>query len=165
MTEIAEQLQRCINESLSLVAVDPGLTGAWCYLGNEIVVDDFSLMDDSNGSSIDVEWWADALRWHEPKYFIIEDVWAMPHDGRRSLARFIRAAAQTESVARVMGIPVTKVRPQTWKKDMALGKGKDESLAMARRLFPEAGEQLARKKDHNRAEALLLGEWARRYAL
>lgn len=52
------------------------------------------------------------------------------------------------------------IPPGTWKKAMGLTKQKGDSLALARRLFPTM--ELGRKKDHNRAEALLLAEWCRR---
>jgi hypothetical protein len=39
---------------------------------------------------------------------------------------------------------------------------KDSSRLAAMRLFPAMSEQLARKKDDGRAEAILLAEYARR---
>lgn len=52
------------------------------------------------------------------------------------------------------------IKPQDWKKSLGLSKEKEASLYMARRLFP--GASLERKKDHDRAEALLIAEYARR---
>jgi hypothetical protein len=52
------------------------------------------------------------------------------------------------------------VTPQKWKKDMGLTSDKNESLTMARELWPNA--PLTRKMDNGRAEALLMAEWARR---
>ena len=53
--------------------------------------------------------------------------------------------------------------PATWKKHFGLlRQDKGASLELARKLFPEA--PLSRKKDHNRAEALLIARygWATR---
>ena len=47
-----------------------------------------------------------------------------------------------------------------WKRSMGLDSTKSVSLDKARLLFPTA--ELDRKKDHNRAEALLLAEYSRR---
>lgn len=59
------------------------------------------------------------------------------------------------------GYSVEEATPSVWKKAMGLaGKDKGDSLHMARGLWPQA--PLARKQDHNRAEALLLGEYYRR---
>jgi len=51
------------------------------------------------------------------------------------------------------------VRPAEWKKSLGLtGKDKEASRQRALQLFP-AQAQLARKKDHHRAEAVLLAYW------
>lgn len=56
------------------------------------------------------------------------------------------------------------VNPQTWKRAMMPGEARDKEAARLRaiQLFPSVAEDLKRKKDHNRAEALLLAEWGRR---
>ena len=51
------------------------------------------------------------------------------------------------------------VNPQAWKKVFGLKTDKDESIACALRLYPKAGKFLARKKDHNRSESILIGHW------
>lgn len=53
------------------------------------------------------------------------------------------------------------ISPGVWKRAMGLSKkDKDYSRLQAQKLFPNA--ELQRKKDHNRAEALLIAEYARR---
>jgi crossover junction endodeoxyribonuclease RuvC len=55
------------------------------------------------------------------------------------------------------------VRPTEWKKSLGLtGKDKEASRQRALQLFP-AQEQLARKKDHHRAEAVLLAYWQQQH--
>jgi len=56
--------------------------------------------------------------------------------------------------------PWMLVTPQKWKKEMGLTADKNESLEMARKLWPNA--PLTRKMDNGRAEALLMAEWLRR---
>ena len=51
-------------------------------------------------------------------------------------------------------LPYSWVRPQVWKQAMGLGKAKEPSRLRAMQLFPRA--DLRRRKDHGRAEALLL---------
>jgi crossover junction endodeoxyribonuclease RuvC len=52
------------------------------------------------------------------------------------------------------------VQPQAWKKLFGLnGADKKDSLDVARRLYPALGADLARVKDHNRSEALLLAHF------
>lgn len=60
-------------------------------------------------------------------------------------------------------IPYGEIHPMTWKKEFNLiDKPKQSSIETARNLFPMVSDMLKRKKDHGRAEALLLAEFARR---
>ena len=62
-------------------------------------------------------------------------------------------------------IPHTLVTPQAWKKSMMPGepKDKDASRVVCKRLFPvQVDEWLSRKKDHGRADSILLAEYGRR---
>jgi crossover junction endodeoxyribonuclease RuvC len=58
-------------------------------------------------------------------------------------------------------IAYTTVRPAIWKRALGLGKDKEAARLRAMQLFPAA--DLRRKKDHGRAEALLLAWWGRQY--
>jgi hypothetical protein len=55
-----------------------------------------------------------------------------------------------------------RISAASWKRSLGLSKtGKEGSLALARQLFPQAADKyLKRKKDHGRAEALLIAAWA-----
>lgn len=59
------------------------------------------------------------------------------------------------------GVEVVMVEPGRWKRAYGLGRDKAASRETAARLYPAAGKHLARAKDHNRAEALLLADWLR----
>ncbi|MFO0898956.1 MAG: hypothetical protein U0836_16150 [Pirellulales bacterium] len=63
-----------------------------------------------------------------------------------------------------LGLPYELVRPATWKPAMTKGLPKEKEAARMRanQLFPQARGWLGRKKDHNRAEALLMAEWLKR---
>ena len=54
---------------------------------------------------------------------------------------------------------MTVVDPSRWKRMFGLHTDKDGSIACAKRLYPDASASLARKKDHNRAESILIGHW------
>jgi crossover junction endodeoxyribonuclease RuvC len=54
-------------------------------------------------------------------------------------------------------MPYTTIRPIIWKKALGLGKDKEQARLRAMQLFP--GADLRRKKDHGKAEALLLARW------
>jgi hypothetical protein len=62
------------------------------------------------------------------------------------------------------GIEATTVEARDWKKALGLSSDKERSLMMARDLYPSMAPLLKRKKDHDRAEALLLGAyWFKQY--
>ena len=90
----------------------------------------------------------------------LEQVWTMPKQGIASTGRFMRAYGAIGAVAELLCQRVFYVTPQVWKKAMNLTAEKNDSLAAARIQFPQA--TLLLKKDHGKAEALLIAEYARR---
>ena len=59
--------------------------------------------------------------------------------------------------AKACGFPLHVVRPQDWKRYFSLPKEKEHARALAISYYPQA--PLARVKDHNRAEALLIARY------
>lgn len=66
-------------------------------------------------------------------------------------------------------IPYAEIHPMTWKKEfnliipnVPLAIKKQRSIEVAKSIFPMEVDKLKRKKDHGRAEALLIAEYARR---
>ena len=91
---------------------------------------------------------------------VIEFVHSMPGQGVSSSFKFGMAYGAAIAIMERINCPWHMVTPHKWKKDMGLTSDKNESLTMARELWPNA--PLTRKKDNGRAEALLMAEWARR---
>ena len=91
---------------------------------------------------------------------VIEAVHSMPGQGVSSSFKFGMAYGAAISIMERINCPWDLVTPQKWKKEMGLTADKNESLDMARQLWPTA--PLARKMDNGRAEALLMAEWLRR---
>lgn len=105
---------------------------------------------------------------------VIEDVRARPAGNggahgntMHSQGSLMRSRGIVEGVLDVLGAAqVQVVQPQTWKRHFGLLRkkgqedaGKDRSRDKARALYPGACPLLARVKDHNRAEALLLAHY------
>lgn len=65
----------------------------------------------------------------------------------------------------LQGYPVEEVKPSAWKARMGLNSDKEKSRARALKAYPEFERELRFKKDHGRAEALLIAEWCRRKRL
>ena len=88
---------------------------------------------------------------------LIERAQAMPGQGASSGFKYGRAVGAIEAVIALCGVPLTIVEPTAWKKFHALrGKDKELSRQRALQLFPAAHALLAHKKDHGRAEAMLV---------
>ena len=99
-----------------------------------------------------------AVNASESAEICIEQVFGMSGQGITSTSKFMRAVGAIEAVCELTRYPVHFVSPQKWKKHFGLIKcDKNASLDIARKLYPEA--PLSRKKDHNKAEALLLARY------
>ena len=96
----------------------------------------------------------------------IEKVSAMPGQGVTSMFSFGRNFGQWEGVASALRFEVYYVTPQRWQKVMLadMPKGKETARMQALRLFPYLAERLKFKKNHGRADAVLIGEYGRRTA-
>lgn len=77
----------------------------------------------------------------------------------------LRSLGAIETVPECMGWQVEYAQPMTWKRwfnlvDSKLTQQERKALALAtaRRLYPECRD-IARAKDHNRAESMLLAHW------
>jgi len=146
------------------IGIDPGITGAWALLdsdGNYCAAGDLPVIRDGKLGWIDAESLVHDLQWitsGKPTKATVERVHAMPGNG--SQAAFSQGATLGSLLAalQVLRFPVSLVTPNSWKKAMGLGKDKSASLDKARMLYPAAS--LDRKKDHNRAEALLIARYA-----
>lgn len=169
------------------VGIDPGLSGAACAFmckeepsttsngGPAFISDviDLPVIPDGSKNQLDIEslcaW---VLRLPErPTRAFIENVQAMPSipgkDGaRRSMGaasafRFGMAAGQLRGALVALRIKIELTHPATWKAFYDLrGADKEASRQLALRLHPEAEPLLRRKKDHQRAEAILIARHA-----
>ena len=87
---------------------------------------------------------------------IIENVHTMPGQGVVSSGNFMRAFGNVEAAIASAFVPIAYVTPQKWKAFFGLGADKDGSRTKATELSPMSTHWWTRKKDHGRAEALLL---------
>lgn len=153
-----------------IVGIDPGLTGAVAALDADgLIVEDMPTVEIHKGGKLRREV-SPALFAHLLRFAfdftvdlcVIEDVSAMPNQGATSGFGFGRSKGVVEGAVAMMGWPTELVRPNIWKKQMALTKSKDGARAKALELWPAQAERFARVKDDGRAEAALLAEWGRR---
>ena len=104
-------------------------------------------------------WWQKLDDWEgDIKMAVVEQVSAMPKQGVASSFRFGMGCGLIRGVLVTCQVPVTLVPATKWKKHFALDSDAEKSRALALRLWPTCRD-LVRKKDHGRAEALLMARW------
>lgn len=156
-----------------ILGIDPGLTGACAiYRPHSHVLDflDMPVIGEGSKHQVDVMTLAMWLKSIGPTAARMELVFAMPSipgaDGERrsmgaaSAMKFGDTNGSIRTTVKLSGIPIEFVTPQSWKKHFGLkGPDKENSRLTALNLFPHAAPHLARKKDHARAEALLIAKY------
>lgn len=157
-----------------LLAIDPGITGAFALFEMDTQtfehVGDLPIIRDMSTGWIDADHFKSVLFRHlngRPSTAIIERVHAMPatHSGSRTVFSQGLTLGSILATVQIVGCRIEMVSPASWKSAVGLqGAGKlsakekkSRALDKARLLFPNA--DLERQKDHNRAEALLIGHW------
>ena len=143
---------------MRLLGVDPGsVSAAYAILDdrlNIVAVGDVPVVD----RQVDAANWHRLLITWRPDRAVIEQVSAMPKQGVSSSFRFGMGCGLLRGVIVAGGTPLDQVAPSKWKKAMGLDNDGEKSRALALRFWPGCA-LLSRKKDHGRAEALLLARW------
>ena len=88
---------------------------------------------------------------------MVEQVSAMPGQGVTSMFNFGQSFGVIKGVCAAMQLPIHFVRPAKWKKHFDLiNSQKDSSRVKAIEMFPKFSSRLSRKKDSNKADAILI---------
>jgi crossover junction endodeoxyribonuclease RuvC len=168
---------------MTIIGIDPGVTGAFCvmYEGNPVALIDtpvdigYAAKKTPSGNlkirrHLNARNIAEVLR-HElhgsnPEKVIvmayIEKAQPMPDQGVSTVFNYGVGYGVWLGVLGAMKIDVVEVRPADWKYqffDKETSKDKSASIDVACRAFPGWADSMKRKKDHNRAEALLIATW------
>jgi hypothetical protein len=167
-----------------ILGIDIGLTGAICRLGGGLPprLEDLPNLPDGaprpgRGNS---EWqpmrldgrallhlMRELVPADQSALVLIEDIRPRPNPTRGTSivteGSLMRSRGVVESAVEIARFQLQAVVPQTWQKMYGLGGAStDELLALARSLYPDLDSQLKRKKDHNRADAVLIAHYASR---
>jgi crossover junction endodeoxyribonuclease RuvC len=81
----------------------------------------------------------------------------MPRQGIVSTWRFAYSAGSLYGVLAALQVPISFVAPKEWQRFHRIGPEPGAAIQRALQLYPAAAPMLARKRDHNRADALLIG--------
>ena len=142
------------------IGVDPGQSGAMAMIGSD---GDIDVMDWPGDPGPVVDKLREWLVKYQVRLAAIEHVHSMPKQGVSSTFKFGTNFGTWLGIMAALGVPHILVTPREWQRGLVLpsagATSKERSLAVARSLFPDA--ELSRQKDHGRADALLIGWWAK----
>jgi len=153
-----------------IIGIDPGIKGAICILkdGNILNVFDMPIMpvgkknkSQVNGSQIYNEIQKAILNEDKKDIkVVIEQVSAMPGQGVTSMFNFGQSFGVLKGIFSAMQIPMDFVSPVKWKRYYNLiNTRKDSSRTKAIEFFPYISSKLSRKKDSNKADAILIASF------
>ena len=153
-----------------IIGIDPGISGSICFFQDGKIIDvvEMPTMTDGkknkkqvNGAQIYNEI-STKIRGIEKQNLrvIIEQVSAMPGQGVTSMFNFGQSFGILKGICSAMQLPMYFVRPAKWKKYFGLIKSeKDASRTKAIEMFPYFSSQLSKKKDSNKADAILIASF------
>ena len=150
-----------------IIGIDPGISGSICFFGDGKIIDiiEMPTMAEGkknkrqvNGSQIYNEISKRAKNYDKQNVrVVIEQVSAMPGQGVTSMFNFGQSYGILKGICSAMQLSMYFVRPAKWKKYFNLiNSEKDASRAKAIEIFPYFSSQLSKKKDSNKADAILI---------
>tara|TARA_Y100000816_G_scaffold52676_1_gene33827 strand:+ start:2832 stop:3332 length:501 start_codon:yes stop_codon:yes gene_type:complete len=153
-----------------IIGIDPGISGAICFFENRKIIEiiDMPIMNDGkknkkqvNGAQIYNEIYEQIK--NIPKHeinVVLEQVSAMPGQGVTSMFNFGQSFGVIKGICAAMRLPLHFVRPAKWKKYFnLLNSEKQASRTKAIEIFPEISHKLSKKKDINKADAILIASF------
>ena len=153
-----------------IIGIDPGISGSICFFKDGIILDviEMPTMTEGkknkrqvNGSQIYNEF-SKRINKNQNQSIrvIVEQVSAMPGQGVTSMFNFGQSFGILKGICSAMQLPMYFVRPAKWKKYFNLiNSEKDASRTRAIEIFPYFSSQLSKKKDSNKADAILIASF------
>ena len=153
-----------------IIGIDPGISGSICFFEDGKILDviEMPTMTEGkknkrqvNGSQIYNEISKRIIKIDKKNLrVIIEQVSAMPGQGVTSMFNFGQSFGILKGICSAMQLPMYFVRPAKWKKYFGLiNSEKDASRTRAIEMFPYFSSQLSKKKDSNKADAILIASF------
>ena len=153
-----------------IISIDPGINGAICFFENGEVKDVFEMPTMAEGKKnkrqVNGHQMYNELSSRIEKYnmkninVVVEQVSAMPGQGVTSMFNFGQSFGVIKGICAAMQLPIFFVRPTKWKKHFELiNTQKDASRTKAIEMFPKISSILSKKKDSNKADAILIASF------
>ena len=164
-----------------IFGIDPGVSGAICVLeggeGRIIEVYEMPTMIDGkknkrqvNGAEVTNIFKKELINennrigssenYEKIAKVVVEHVTAMPGQGVTSMFNFGQSFGVIKGICAALKLPIYFVRPTKWKKHFNLIKtNKDASRTKVIEAYPNISSKLSRKKDSNKADAILIARY------
>ena len=153
-----------------IIGIDPGISGSICFFEDGKVIDlvEMPSMADGkkhkrqvNGAQIYNEISLRIKNINKKDIrVVIEQVSAMPGQGVTSMFNFGQSFGVLKGICSAMQLSMYFVRPAKWKKYFNLiNSEKDASRTKAIQIFPYISSELSKKKDANKADAILIASF------
>ena len=153
-----------------IIGIDPGISGSICFFEDGKIIDviEMPTMTEGkknkkqvNGSQIYNEVLGRINKFQKKDIrVVVEQVSAMPGQGVTSMFNFGQSFGILKGICSAMQLPIYFVRPAKWKKYFNLiNSEKDASRTRAIEIFPYFSSQLSKKKDANKADAILIASF------
>src|SRR5262245_28135212 len=142
-----------------ILGIDPGLSGALAlWREGQWILTDIPIVGDGKRHELNGPALCAWLREHAPDHAFIEYAAARPGQGDSSTFKFGVAYGATKMALAACGVPYSIITPAKWKLVVGIASGGDKEAGRLRalQLFPDQAARLARKKDHTRADAMLI---------
>ena len=153
-----------------IIGIDPGISGSICFFEDGKIIDviEMPTMTEGkknkkqvNGSQIYNEILKRINKLPKKNIrVIVEQVSAMPGQGVTSMFNFGQSYGILKGICSAMQLPIYFIRPAKWKKYYNLiNSEKDASRTRAIEIFPYFSSELSKKKDSNKADAILIASF------
>ncbi len=153
---------------MKIVGIDPGLSGAIAILEDKKVLSIFDMPVMAEGkknkrqlnSAQLVNIIKENTFKNEDIVVVVEQVNAMPGQGVTSMFNFGQTFGAIKGVCAALNLPIFFVRPSKWKKHFELiNSSKDASRTKVIEMYPSLSNQLTKKKDVNKSDAILIARY------
>jgi crossover junction endodeoxyribonuclease RuvC len=153
---------------MKIIGIDPGLSGAIAVMEKNKILSIFDMPVMAEGkknkrqlnSAQLVKLLNENILKDEEVSIIVEQVNAMPGQGVTSMFNFGQTFGAIKGICAALGLPIFFVRPSKWKKHFELiNSSKDASRTKAIEMYPLIADQLAKKKDVNKSDAILIARF------
>ena len=151
-----------------IIGIDPGISGSICFFDNGRIIKVIEMPTMTKGkknkkqlnSALLVSLLKENIFKNEEVSVVVEQVNAMPGQGVTSMFNFGQTFGAIKGICAALNLPIFFVRPSKWKKHFELiNSSKDSSRTKVIEMYPKLSNQLTKKKDVNKSDAILIARY------